>query len=77
MNISIKKIEKGTGKKVKKNMVSIGFDWATRASISTIKTRNKVINITYNFIEFKVDNKKEKYKTMVQSLQDILKKQDI
>ena len=58
-------------------MVSIGFDWATRAGISTIKTSDKYINISYNFIEFKVDNKKDKYKIMVQSLQEILNNQNM
>jgi len=77
MKISIKKIEEVTQKKVKTDIISIGFDWATRAGISTIKTNKKYINIDCNFIEFKVQDRKQKYTLMVKALEDILNNQDI
>lgn len=77
MKISIEKIEEITGYKVKKNIVSIGFDWATRAGISFIKTTDKYATIEYIFIEFKGNEPKEKYKLMVKTLENLLNNQDI
>ncbi len=77
MKIRLKKIEQVTGYKIKKNFVSVGFDWATRAGISYIKTTDKYATITYIFIEFDKTNVKDKYKKMTQSLQGLLNKEDL
>jgi len=77
MKIPIETIEKITGYKVKKNFTSIGFDWATRAGISFIKTTDKYATIEYIFIEFKGNEPKEKYKLMVKSLEDLLNSQNL
>lgn len=77
MRISLKKIAEVTGYKPKKNCVSIGFDWATRAGISVIKTSEKYATIDYIFIEFKGNEPKEKYKLMVKALEDLINAQNI
>lgn len=77
MKIPIKKIEEITGYDIKKNFTSIGFDWATRAGISYIKTTDKYVNINYIFIEFKTDNVKDKYKLMVKTLGDLINSENL
>lgn len=72
MKISIKKIEEVTGYKVKKNFTSVGFDWATRAGVSFIKTSKYYANIDFMFVEFKSDEPKDKYKLMIKTLQDLI-----
>ncbi|KKM68309.1 hypothetical protein LCGC14_1462200 [marine sediment metagenome] len=72
MKIPIEKIEKVTGYKVKKNFISIGLDWATRAGISYIQTNNKEVIVNYIFVEFKGNEPKEKRKLMVKSLENIV-----
>jgi len=72
MKIPIKKIEEVTGFKVKKNFISLGLDWATRAGVSYIQTNNKEVIIDYSFVEFKGNEPKEKRKLMVKSLEDIV-----
>lgn len=77
MKISIEKIEQVTGYKVKKDFVSIGFDWATRAGVSIIKTDKKEATIDYIFIEFTGNAPKEKYKMMVKTLEDLIDSEDL
>lgn len=75
--IKIVNLEKILNIKIKRNYTSIGFDWATRAGISFIKTTDKYATIEYIFIEFKGNKPKEKYGLMVKSLKDLLNSQDI
>ena len=77
MKISIEKIEEVTGYKVKRNFTSLGFDWATRAGISSIKTTNKYVTINVIFIEFKSNTPKEKYKIMVKTLENLINSEDL
>lgn len=78
MKVSIEKLENFLGKKIKRNFTSIGFDWATRAGISFIKTTEDNINIDYIFIEFKdAGSVKSKYKVMVKTLENLLNEQDL
>ena len=77
MKIPIDKIEIATGYKVKRNIVSIGFDWASRAGVSIIKTDEKNAEVEYIFVEFKGNNPKEKYKRMVRTLEYLVSSQDI
>lgn len=77
MKISLKKIEEVTGYKVKKDFISIGFDWASRAGVSIIKTDKKEAIIDYIFVEFKGNERKEKYKRMVETLETMINDEDI
>jgi Holliday junction resolvasome RuvABC endonuclease subunit len=77
MKIPIKKIEEVTGYKIKKNFTSVGFDWATRAGVSFIKTTDKYATIDFIFIEFKTDDSKEKYKLMVKTLENLINSEDL
>ncbi len=77
MKIPIAKIEEVTGYKVKKGFMSVGFDWATRAGVSFIKTSDKFATIEFIFIEFKSDESKDKYKLMVKTLEDLINNEDM
>jgi len=77
MKINIKDIAKITEYEVKKNFVSIGLDFATRTGISFIKTNNTEATIEYMFIEFKGNEPKEKYKIMVNTLENLLNSEDM
>lgn len=77
MKISLEKIEQVTGYKVKKDFLSIGFDWASRAGISYIKTDKKEATIDVQFIEFKGNETKEKYKLMVKTLENLINSEDL
>jgi Holliday junction resolvasome RuvABC endonuclease subunit len=72
MVIDIKLLEKVTGYKIKKNFESIGVDTATRTGIAIVTTGEKVVNIDYQFLEYDKINKKERYKHMVRSFEDII-----
>lgn len=77
MKIDLKKLEKITGYKIKKNCVAIGFDTATRTGIAQIKTNFKVADIDFTFVEFDALNKHQLYKNMYMAFKDMLKNQDI
>lgn len=77
MKIPISKIEEVTGLKIKQNFTSIGFDWATRAGIAFIKTTDKYATIEVIFIEFKTAEVKDKYRTMVKTLENLISSEDL
>lgn len=77
IKIPIVQIEKATKYKIKPNFISIGFDFATRAGISFIKTTKQSAEIDYMFIEFKGNEVKEKYKLMVKTLENLITSEDM
>lgn len=76
MKISIKKLEKATGYKIKRNFLSIGFDIATRTGVCELLTTDKNVEFNWTFFEFDSSNKKLLYKNMLYAFDRVLNKQD-
>lgn len=74
MKITIKKLEKITGHKIRKNFVSIGFDTATRLGLAILTSDSKYVIIDTAFIEFEKGkvNSRQKYKQMVEAFAEII-----
>lgn len=77
IKIDIKKLEKITGYKIKKNFLAIAFDTATRTGIAQVKTNTKQVDIDYTFLEFDSSNKHQLYKNMYLAFKDLLVNQDL
>lgn len=77
MKIEIKKLEKITGYKIKKDFVAIGYDTAKRTGVCEIRTNSKVAEFNWTFIEFDDKIEHAYYKNMVQFFEESLNNQDL
>lgn len=77
MKFKIKDIEKKLGKKIKKDFISIGFDFATRAGICNITTNKIMLQIETAFVDFSDLDKKSKYSAMLKTAESLIDNQDI
>ena len=72
MKIPINKIEEVTGKKVRKNYTVLGADIASRTGICLMKSDKENVYLKYQYVEFDKTTPKAKYKSMVNTFEDII-----
>lgn len=77
MKIELKKLEKITGYKIKKDFTAIGFDTAKRTGVCQIKTNGKCADLDWTFVEFDDKIEHTYYKNMVQFFEGSLINQDL
>ena len=77
MIISLIELEKLLQKPIKKNIISLGVDTATRSGWVKIKTTDNEILIEYGFINIDIKDPSIKFNKMIEIFDDLLKKVNV
>jgi len=72
IKIPIKIIEDNMPVKVRRNLISVGVDTASRTGICIARSTDKYVVLEYSFLEMTSKNKYHKYNTLIDHIQNLL-----